>query len=157
VENVSTTDRIHIVKMGGMKQVIAAMNSFHDNYLLHRAAIASIQNISAKGTGGFGVSYTLVDYNKLIAGKEGAIDAIAKSMNQFSSDIELQIVATKTLTGLAFGIEYNKVLITARGLTTLINNTNNFRKNPELLIINLGCLANLTSAGSYNSITLSLF
>lgn len=95
-----------------------------------------------------------VDYNKLIAGKEGAIDAITKSMNQFSTEIELQITATKTLTGLAFGIEYNKVLITARGLNTIINNTNNFRKNPELLIINLGCLANLTSADDTNKRTI---
>ena len=56
VENISSTDRIHIVRNGGLKLIIDAMNSFHDNFLLHRAAIASIQSISAKGECEF-VSY----------------------------------------------------------------------------------------------------
>jgi hypothetical protein len=72
---------------------------------------------------------TIVDYNKLIAGKENAVLIIIESMKKFPDNSEFQILACRTLTGLAFGGKNHPnylLLTTSSGIQQSINHHTSF-------------------------------
>jgi hypothetical protein len=49
------------------------------------------------------IHIVLVDYNKMIAGTEGAVECILAAMKHFPEDPDLQLIACKTLQNLVYG------------------------------------------------------
>ncbi|PRP73394.1 hypothetical protein PROFUN_09624 [Planoprotostelium fungivorum] len=101
---------------GVIGATLTAMREFPHNYNIQYWGLGAINNFTLK-----------VDYGKMIAGREGAVQVLSDAVRHFSNDTPLQIRACLTVQTLASGVEYNK-------------------RDQELQMLALGSLSNLLTS-----------